>query len=261
MDDCTVKRLRIGILNPGEMGAAVGRQLTAAGRHVQWASEGRSEATRERARGLTDVGTRVALIESSDVILSICPPQAAMEVAASIAGFRGVYVDANAVSPGTARRIATVVELGGATYVDGGIVGPPPQGSGTTRVYLSGPHAEPVAELFSGSALDARVLSAEPTAASALKMTYAGWTKGSAALLIAIQRAASELGVAEALEAEWRMSRPDLVERADQARRAKRAKGWRWAPEMWEVADTLREAGMPPGFHAAAAEIFEEPED
>lgn len=121
-------RVVVGLLHPGEMGAAVAAQLKRNGRVVLWASAGRGPETAKRAdrAELTDAGTVDALVEQSDVVLSVCPPHAALDVARSAAGFQGVYVDANAVSPATAREIAGVVEAGGATFVDGGIVGPPP---------------------------------------------------------------------------------------------------------------------------------------
>jgi 3-hydroxyisobutyrate dehydrogenase-like beta-hydroxyacid dehydrogenase len=163
-----------------------------------------------------------------------------------------VYVDANAVSPDTAREIAARVTR----FVDGGIVGPPPREPGTTRLYLSGPEADAVAELFSGSVLEARVLSAEPGAASALKMAYAAWTKGGAALLLASFAAAEANGVGEALLAEWRVSIPEVEGRLGSAARSALTKGWRWVGEMEEIARTFAAAELPSGFHEAAAEVY-----
>src|SRR5438094_9761013 len=133
----------IGLLHPGEMGAAVGGVLRDRGQRVVWASEGRSAETRKRAEeaGLEDAGSVEELVRRSEVILSVCPPHAALEVAASVAGFEGVFVDANAIAPATARDVAAVVEAEGAECVDGGSVGPPPREPGTTRLYLSGPAA------------------------------------------------------------------------------------------------------------------------
>jgi 3-hydroxyisobutyrate dehydrogenase-like beta-hydroxyacid dehydrogenase len=244
----------IGILSPGEMGAAVGGALVSGGHSVRWASEGRSPATAERAleSGLEDAGTVAALAEASEIVISVCPPQAAVEVARSMSEFRGVYVDANAIAPRTARAVADTV----GEYVDGGIIGPPPREAGTTRLYLSGKLAPTVAELFDGTILDARVVPGELTAASALKIAYAGWTKGSAALLLTVHEAARRLGVDEDLEAEWALSQPELSQRLAAAARSKETKGWRWAPEMHEIAQTLGEAGLPSGFHEAAGEVF-----
>jgi 3-hydroxyisobutyrate dehydrogenase-like beta-hydroxyacid dehydrogenase len=243
--------MAVGLLHPGEMGAVVGENLLAAGHHVVWASAGRSSETRERAElaGLEDVGTVEEVARRSEVILSVCPPHAALEVARSVAGFDGIYVDANAVSP------ATVREIGG-RFVDGGIIGPPPLEPGTTRLYLAGADADTVAALFEHTALEPRVISDEPGAASALKMAYAAWTKGTAAMLLAIRALARAENVEEQLLEEWRLSLPDLVERSGSAARSADRKGWRWVAEMEEIASTFAAAGLPEGFHRAAAEVF-----
>jgi 3-hydroxyisobutyrate dehydrogenase-like beta-hydroxyacid dehydrogenase len=251
----------IGLLHPGAMGAAVGRRLTGAGRRVLWASEGRSEATAERARqaGLEDAGSVADLAARSDLVLSICPPHGAVDTARAVGAFAGLYVDANAVSPATAAEIRDIVEAAGARCVDGGIIGPPPDGEGSTRLYLSGPDAPLVAQAFAGSGLETPVLGDDATAASALKMAYAGWTKGSAALLLTVRDAARALGVEDDLVAEWERSIPALPERSRQAARAADEKGWRWVAEMREIAATMAAAGLPAGFHEAAAEVFTAP--
>lgn len=236
------------------MGAAVGGALIASGHSVLWASAGRSQATAARAAraALRDVGTVEALAAQSDVILSVCPPHAALEVARPLAGYSGICVDANAVSPETARSVAAIVPR----CVDGGIVGPLPMQDGTTRLYLSGSEAEAVAPLFSGTLVDARIVSAQIGSASALKMVYAGWTKGSAALLLAVLATARVEGVEQALAQEWSESHPDLQRSSQAAARSAIAKGWRWSGEMDEVADAFAVAGLPDGFHRAAAEIY-----
>ncbi len=238
----------VGLLHPGEMGAAVGAVLRGQGIRVVWASEGRSAETRARAEaaGLEDVGS-VDTVAQSDVVFSICPPHAALGVARS-ARFAGVYVDANAVSPATAADVAEAV----GEFVDGGIVGSPPREPGTTRLYLSGERAGDVAKLFDGSALDARVVSN----ASAVKMAYAAWTKGTAAMLLAIRELARREGVEATLVAEWELSLPELRERHERAERSAAAKGWRWVAEMEEIAATFEADGLPGGFHRAAAEVY-----
>ena len=235
------------------MGSAVGAALVSAGVDVVWLPQGRSEATRRRAEaaGLVEA----ASVTGCDVVLSVCPPAAAIDTARSVVGFAGVYVDANAVSPPTAQAVADVVTAGGATFVDGGIIGPPPTKRGTTRLYLSGQRSLAVAELYEGTTVDARVLES-PQSASALKMAYASWTKVSAALLLAAHGTAGALGVADALEAEWALSQPDLPERLAAAARSADRKGWRWEAEMREVAETFDAAGWPAGFGEAAAEVF-----
>ena len=248
----------IGVVHPGEMGVALAAALVAAGHRVIWASAGRSAATTARAveHGLEDVGELEAIRGASDAILSICPPHAAVGVARALAGFEGLYVDANAIAPGTAQEVAAVVGAGGGTYIDGGVIGPPPWTAGTTRLFLSGRGVGQAAELFDGTVVDARVISPSPTAASALKMTYAAWTKGTDALLLAIEAAAKRLDVADALHAEWSESQPQLAARSRRAAETAAAKAWRWTGEMEQIAATFDAVGVPPGFHLAAAEVF-----
>jgi 3-hydroxyisobutyrate dehydrogenase-like beta-hydroxyacid dehydrogenase len=248
----------IAVLHPGEMGAAVGRCLTDAGHLVLWASQGRGTATAARAEaaGLADARSIEEIAGRAEVIMSICPPHAALEVARTVAGFQGTYVDANAISPATAREVAGIVEAGGASYVDGGIIGAPPSAPGTTRCYLSGPRAESVRDLFADSALDARIVTGEFTAASAVKMAYAAWTKGTSALLLAVRALARADGVEADLLAEWELSQPWLPARSVSAAGSAGARGWRWAGEMEEIAASMMGAGLPGGFHQAAAEVF-----
>jgi hypothetical protein len=192
------------------------------------------------------------------------------------AGFTGVYADANAISPGTAGQVRAVVEAAGARYVDGGIVGPPPgpmadaegAGPGRTRLYLAGGPAgadaagaaAQVAALFEGSALNPQILRNEnPFAASALKMAYAAWTKGSAALLLSARALARAEGVEDSLLAEWSLSQPGLEGRSQGAARSAAAKGWRWTGEMEEISAAMTADGLPGGFHQAAAEVFRRP--
>lgn len=246
----------VGVLHPGEMGAELGRVLVARGHRVVWASAGRSSETARRAEaaGLRDVGSIASVTAESDVVLSVCPPHAAEDVARSVSGLEGVFVDANAVSPATTRAIAAAAEA--ARFVDGGIVGSPPAAPGATRLYLSGPDASTVAELFEGTIVAARVLSDEIGDASAMKMVYAAWTKGTAALLLAIRATARAEGLEEALVDEWSESLPELVEQSHRAARSAGRKGWRWDYEMEEIAATFADTGLPDGFHRAAAEIF-----
>jgi 3-hydroxyisobutyrate dehydrogenase-like beta-hydroxyacid dehydrogenase len=251
----------IGLLHPGEMGAAVGECLVRAGHRVLWVPEGRSPATAARAgaAGLTVAdGGLAEVVLRSDVILSVCPPHAALDVARRAAGFAGLYVDANAISPVTAREVAGVVEAGGAVYVDGGIIGSPPVAPGHTRLYLSGTRAPEVRRLFDGTNLEARLVDRDPAvgAASAVKMAYASWTKGSAALVLAARVLARAEGVEEVLLAEWAMSQPGLAERSARAAGSAAAKGWRWVAEMEEIAASMASVGLPEGFHLAAAEIY-----
>ena len=260
----------VGILHPGEMGVAVARQLLLAGHRVLWASEGRGHESRRRARaaGLEDAGTVAEVCAQASVIFSICPPHAALEVAGEVAGLLGPpmgaasgprvrLVDANAVAPATSRAVRERIESAGGAFTDGSIVGPPPAGSATARLYLSGAGAHEVAALFDGTDVAARVVEGGDHAASALKMAYAGWTKVAAALLLSVRDLARTEGVEAALLAEWDESVPGLAGRADAAAAAAAAKGWRWAGEMREIAAAMAAAGLPDGFALAAAERYD----
>ena len=244
----------VGVLHPGEMGAALADALRGRGETVLWASAGRSAETAERARqaGLEDAGDVPGLLRRCEILLSICPPDTALDVAEATSDFAGTYVDANAISPATARTIAGLH----ARFVDGGIVGAPPLGPGTTRLYLSGGEAESIARLFTDTNVDARVISHDPGAASALKAAYAGWTKGSAALLLTQRALARAEGVEDVLLEEWRLSLPELEEEYASAARSARRKGWRWVGEMHEIARSMAAQDLPTGFHEAAAEVF-----
>ena len=243
-----------GILHPGAMGTTVAAACSGT---VLWAREGRSAVTYERASetGLTDVGDIASMVAAADIVISVCPPHGALSLADAVAGagFEGCYVDANAVSPATARRIASSFE----NFVDGGLIGPPAARPGTTRLYLSGPDAGRVAARFEGSALEPRVLEGGgPGTASALKMAYAAWTKGTSALLVAVAAVAAAEGVADDLRAEWDMSRPGVSERLAGTAAEVAPKAWRWTGEMDEIAATFEAAGLPDGFHRSAGEVY-----
>ena len=251
----------VALLHPGNMGVTIGAAAATSGARVVWVSRERSEATRKRAgrAELVDVGSLDEALGQSDMVLAVCPPHAAVDVAEQVAAkkFKGVYVDANAVSRATAERIGEIVSRGGASFVDGGIIGSPVRQAGTTRLYLSGARAPEVAELFSKSMLDARAIGPEPGAASALKVAYAAWTKGTDAMLLAIRSYASHEGVDDALLEEWRVSQPQLEKRCDRAAAMATPKAWRYVGEMEEIAEAFEKAGLPGGFHKAAAELCE----
>src|SRR6185369_5343552 len=143
---------RIGILHPGEMGSAVAATVRNSGHEVCWISEGRSHRTRARAEssGLTDAGTLAHLSKTCPVILSVCPPEFAADLAAQVLsqGFHGTYLDANAISPAHKQQIAARMQAGGVRFVDGGIIGLPPKARGQTWLYLSGERADTVACCF-----------------------------------------------------------------------------------------------------------------
>jgi 3-hydroxyisobutyrate dehydrogenase-like beta-hydroxyacid dehydrogenase len=245
---------RIAILHPGEMGAALGAALVGAGHDVGWLPERRSANTHARAH---DAGlTPLLSLDDRAYVLSVCPPGAALETVRALGRFTGCYVDANAISPDTARTVAAVAGSHGARYVDGGIVGPPPLRGESTRLYLSGPGAGEVADLFADTSVRTTVIDTGEFAASAMKMAYASWSKVSQALVLAVDGAAAALGVQGLLHEAWADTEPDALARLDRARAAAVAKGWRWEAEMREIALTFAAAGQPPGFGEAAAAEF-----
>jgi 3-hydroxyisobutyrate dehydrogenase-like beta-hydroxyacid dehydrogenase len=249
----------VGLLHPGEMGASIGAALRRAGVQVLWVSAGRGAATRRRAQAadLTDAGTLPELVARSQLVVSVCPPHAATDVARTVAalGFGGIYLDANAVAPTTARALGAMVEQAGGRFVDGDLIGGPVRPGGATRLYVSGPAAGEVVALFAATDLEAVALAGDVVAASALKMCYAAWTKGSSALLLAVRAAAAAQGVDAALVAEWERTQPGLAARSQAAAGTAR-KAWRFAGEMEQIAACLAEAGLPDGFASAAAELY-----
>jgi 3-hydroxyisobutyrate dehydrogenase-like beta-hydroxyacid dehydrogenase len=251
----------IALLHPGNMGATIGACAASSGARVLWASAGRSASSRRRAEqaGLLEVNSLAQAVAQSDIVLSVCPPEFAGDVAAQVAAqkFTGIYVDANAVSRATAEEIGRIVSHAGASFVDGGIIGSPVKKAGTTRMYLSGEKAGEIAELFRASMLDARSISAVPGEASALKVVYAAWTKGTDALILAIRALARHEGVDDSLLEEWKISQPTLENKCTRAAASSAPKMWRYVGEMKEIAQAFKSAGLPDGFHSAAAEVSE----
>ena len=250
--------MKVAVLHPGAMGASVAAAIGTAGHEVIGVTKGRSQATSDRARGaqVSFIETLEEAMSMVDVVVSICPPEAALDVARDVqeTGYEGIYVDGNAVSPQTAVAIG---ELFGNRFVDGGIVGPPARRSGTTRFYLSGALANDVVGLFVDTLVTAQVISGGAGSASALKMCYAAYTKGSSALVMAVRALAESNGVTEALLAEWDLSQKGLRDSSERTALGTSPKAWRFEGEMLEIASTFDAAGLPAGFHRAAAEIYE----
>lgn len=255
----------VGLISAGEMGSAVARTLTARGQHVVTVTSDRSQKTAQRARsvGVEAVASVEELVDEAEVVVSIVPPGAASEVADRLAssirsvGSTPTVVDANAVSPATAEVIARTLEDAGATFVDGDIIGgPPAPGRAPTRLYLSGGQAARVARLLGGNELRAVPLAGPPLGASSLKMAYAAWTKGSAALALSAWALARTLGVEEALLTEWEDSQPALRRLCETAARGA-GKAWRYVAEMDQIALTLQSADLPQGSAQAAAAVYQ----
>jgi len=253
------------VLNPGAMGAAVGSQLVAKGHDVLWVKGGRSaeSVVRAEAAGLTACDSLQEGLARAAIVLSVCPPHAAADLAREVASHRfdGWYVDANAVSPQTSSLVAQLVAAGGARFTDGGIIGPPPGNGRRARLYLSGTKAEELAQILDTDLLSAVALAGEQTAASALKMCFAGWNKARTALLLNLRALAAHHGVDDALLGEWGSMEPAVLKLFDassgQSVMGNAAKAWRWSGEMSEIAKTFEQAGLPGGFHHGAAGVFD----
>ncbi len=252
--------VRVGILHPGQMGISVAATAQNSGCDVYWASEDRSPQTQERAErfSLRDAGTQARLCKVCSVLISVCPPHAAEDVAQQVLeqGYEGLYIDANAISLQRVLRIGRAMEAAGVAFVDGGIIGGPAWKPGHTWLYLSGLRAGDARSCFAAGPLETAVIGEEIGKASALKMCYAAYTKGTTALLCAILGAAGTLGVWEELQCQWRRDWPELPDQAVERVRRVAAKAWRFAGEMEEISATFREAGLPGGFHSAAAETY-----
>lgn len=250
----------VGVLHPGMMGISVANALVKAGHRVCWSSENRSAASVKRAAEikLSDCGTLNELCTECSVLFSVCPPAEALTLVQATAdnGFSGIYVDCNAVSPMTSKAVSDITQAAGINYVDGGIIGPPAWSEGTTRLYLSGSHAEDIAALFDGSLMGTVNLGDSPDAASAMKMAYAAWTKGSAAMLLSVYALAEHHGLGETLKQEWGLSQPGLENKLNSSATGNAPKAWRFVGEMQQIAATLADAGQHPGAFDSAADVY-----
>ena len=259
--------MNIGLLHPGEMGAALGAAMVAHADAIMWIPAGRSQASRERAlrANLTATDNLKSLCRDCQIIVSVCPPHAATHTAEEVinSGFTGIYVEANAISPEKTQNIQKRFQSTHIKMVDGGIIGGPTwpdkdnaksDPRNLTQLYLSGPEAAEICQLFEGSGFNATWLSKSIGDASALKMAFAAYTKGSTALLAAITGVAEYYGVREALENQWGET---MTKRTHQQLITNSSKAWRFSGEMLEIANTFKTAGHSEGFHLAAADTFE----
>lgn len=254
----------IAILMPGDMGHGVGRALREHGHRVITCLAGRSERTRGLAEsaGLEDTGDLETLVREADVILSILPPGDALAQAESVsaamqaADATAVYVDCNAISPDLARKVGDAIAKAGAPYIDAGIIGLAPGKPGKTRFYVSGPDTSAM-EALDGKGFEVHVLGSEIGKASAMKMCYAALTKGKWTLYAALLMAAEQLGLSEALRAEFADSQPNDLKAMQERIPRIPADSGRWVSEMENIAETFASVGVPSGFHEGAAQVFE----
>ena len=251
---------KIGILHPGEMGVSIAASAINSGNQVYWTAENRSGKTRLRAEkyGLLDASSLSQLTQNSETIFSVCPPHSAEEVAKSVIenGFKGYYLDANAIAPQRAIKIGNMMESNGIHFIDGGIIGEPAWNPKETWLYLSGKDAKVIADCFLNGPLETKIIGDEIGKASSLKMCYAAYSKGTTALLAAILATAETLGVRDELYQQWDMDNSGFSEQVNRRTTRVTAKAWRFEGEMHEIASTFQAAGLPNGFHEAAAEIY-----
>jgi L-threonate 2-dehydrogenase len=253
----------VAILCPGDMGHAVGRALGGHGVAVITCLEGRSARTRalgEQA-GIRAVADFDSLVGEADLILSILPPASAVAMAGTVAeamkrtGATPPYADCNAVSPGTAREMDRIVTAVGAAFIDGGIIGTKPGGGYFPRLYVSGADTGP-AEAIHDKAFQVMPMGAGVGRGSAIKMCYAGLTKGTWTLYTAVLVAAEAMGLSDELAGEFKHSQADAYARMQSIVPRLPADSGRWIGEMEEIATTFDEAGVTPGFHQGAAAMF-----
>ena len=254
----------IGLMSPGDMGHRVGEAIRAKGCRVLTALAGRSELSKQRALrvGLEDAGSLRELVAQSDIVLSIMPPERAEAFARDVAAeFKtqkkaGLFVDCNAISPVTMKRIAGHIQNAGAKCMDVGIIGAPPQsGRAPTRFYASGPHMEAL-RFLDGHGIGLFDMGSEIGRASAIKMCYAGLTKGTNTLRTAVLLAGEMLGVGSELKSVLAETQKGQWEAMNQNVPFIACDAGRWVGEMEEIADTFGSVGVTPLLHKGAAEVF-----
>jgi L-threonate 2-dehydrogenase len=253
----------IAIIAPGAMGAAVGKRLVDRGAKVLTSLVGRGEGSVARAKEAGMVAASESEIVAADFVLSILPPGEALALAARLvpvltaSNAKPVYVDCNAVNPATVEKVAAAIAPTGCAFVDAGIVGAPPKGQDAgPRFYASGAAAPRFATLRDYG-LDVRVLAGPLAAASALKMSYAGITKGTQALGAAMMLAATRSGSAQALFEELEYSQPGVFAFLKQQLAIMPPKAYRWVAEMQEIAGFVGDDPAAHELYAGAAHFYE----
>jgi 3-hydroxyisobutyrate dehydrogenase-like beta-hydroxyacid dehydrogenase len=252
----------VAIMSPGDMGHGIGRAIGASGRRVITSLAGRRERSRKLAEagGMEDAGTLDALVAEADIVLSILPPDAALPFAEAVAESlrrtdrRPYFADLNAIAPTTTKRIAEVIGVASAPYIDGGIIGLAPGKAAPTRIYVCGEPA-PVMDELAREDMLIRQLGPEIGRASALKMLYAAINKGLNALQAAVLIAGEQYGLTEPLHAELAAQKA-MYARMEEWVGFLAADAERCTPEMREIAETMRSAGVTSKFHEGAEEVF-----
>jgi putative dehydrogenase len=254
----------IAVMSQGSMGSGVGKRLHESGAEVRTLLSGRSAASAERARaaGMQAMASERELLDGADFFLSILPPGEAETIARQLApaltslARKPVYVDCNAISPQTAQRVAAIVASTGAKFVDGGIIGGPPRPGYSPAIYASGPAVGETAVLRDWG-IDWRPIDGPVGAASGLKMSYAGITKGITALGSAMMLGAARFGCAEALVAELSQSQPQIFKYLSASIPRIYDKAYRWVAEMEEISDFHGTCKPAADIYAAIARHYE----
>ena len=255
--------ITVAIVAQGTMGSGVGKRLHENGAEVRTLLGGRSAGSTERARaaGMKPAADEKALLEGADFFLAILPPSEVENLARRLAptlsalAEKPVYVDCNAISPETATRVAAIVEPTGARFVDGGIIGGPPRPGYSPAIYASGAAAGETAVLRD-CGIDWRVIDGPVGAASGLKMSYAGITKGTTAIAAAMLLGAARFGCGEALIAELSKSQPEMLKRMRGGIPGMYDKAYRWVGEMEEISDFLEQNPPSHDIYAAIARLY-----
>jgi 3-hydroxyisobutyrate dehydrogenase-like beta-hydroxyacid dehydrogenase len=254
--------ITVAIVAAGAMGSGVAKRLREHGAVVLTSLAGRSAVSAERAKSAGMQAADDARLMDADLFLSIVPPGEALALAQRFAPLlaaanrKPVYVDCNAVNPQSMTRIAEVVVATGTKFAAAGIIGPPPKpGSANTKFYVSGPAAQDVAVL-NDYGLIVRVLEGDLTAAAALKMSYAGITKGFTALGAAMMLAAAREGSAEALKTELAESQGPLLAWLARQTPSMYGKAYRWVAELDEIAGFVGEDFPEHAMLNAAARLY-----
>jgi len=254
----------IGVVSTGDMGQGVAGTIKGLGFNVYTALDGRSTRTSELAKkaGITDCGSLAKLVETCDMLISVLNPGAAIDFAKNVAtackatGRKIVFADCNAIAPETMKEIADLITATGSICIDGGIVGPPPRGGAKMRLYVSGPDAT-LMNRINCPEITIKVAGEKIGDASAVKMCYAAFTKGSTALGVELLVAARKLGVEKTLEAELKGSQAEGYESLLNRSERMPFKAYRWVPEMNEIAKTFQDAGLTPRMLQGAADLYE----
>ncbi len=250
----------IGFLHPGDMGVFLAHSVQNSGYEALWFSEQRSQSTRQRAeqQAMVEVSSLVELCEQSSVIISICPPHAASDVAHQVLQhpFSGIFVEANAISPELSKKLSAAFAKKGVSYVDAAVFGGTNLTSKNTQIFLSGPKADHIASCFSSGPVIPKVISDEIGKASAIKMCRSMYNKGTKAMLYAITSAAEHYGVRDDLARLWDHENTDFSKQTYHSMQQASKKAWRFSGEMDEISSTFHSAGLPDGFSQASSEVY-----